>query len=574
MATTTKPPAVMKSSSMASLATLSSKDDSSQHDPSEVISSAKSSATQQTKEAATLTAATPRWSRPWRSMYWTWRSPLRKLSGGVQVDKGRDLELGVLSSQDTTLAPVHTHASSHDVVPHHDGHWEEGDEIYARFTPKRKILILITLSFCSFLAPISSTSILSAAPEVVETFKTTATIFNLSNAMYMIFMALSAFLYGPLGQTYGRKWPLTFAAATFTAFSIGSAVAPDFRTYFAMRLLTAFQGTAFLTLGQAVLGDIYAPVARAKMVSIFLMGVLVGPAIGPCIAGVIVTYSHWRAIFWLQSALAGVATIAMLAIVPETAHNMRKDDLEGLGRKEKTVQVLKWMNPITILKLFRHPHLCFVAIACGSLVFNMYSLLTPIRYVLNPRFGLKSPLDAGLFYLAPGFGYFFGTFFGGTYSSHVLKKWIAKRDGKRVPEDRLRASLIAMGVVIPSCMLLYGWAIEKQVGGIPLPVIVMFIQGVAQTICFPTLNTYCTEAMPERSSEVVNGNYFLRYCFAGLGSAFCLPAINKIGVGWFSTLSAGFLVAAALGVWATALWGAGWREGAADAKAEESETSE
>jgi len=61
----------------------------------------------------------------------------------------------------------------------------------------------------------------------------------------------------------------------------------------------------------------------------------------------------------------------------------------------------------------------------------------------------------------------------------------------RVPEDRLRSCLTAMGVVIPACMLIYGWSIEKEVGGIALPVIVMFIQGVAQLFCFPSLNTYC-----------------------------------------------------------------------------------
>lgn len=47
----------------------------------------------------------------------------------------------------------------------------------------------------------------------------------------------------------------------------------------------------------------------------------------------------------------------------------------------------------------------------------MYSLLTPIRYVLNPRFGLSSPLQGGLFYIAPGGGYLVGTFFGGRWVS-------------------------------------------------------------------------------------------------------------------------------------------------------------
>jgi hypothetical protein len=47
------------------------------------------------------------------------------------------------------------------------------------------------LSFCSFLAPVSSTTILSAVPEVAATYKSTGTILNLSNALYMLFMGLS-----------------------------------------------------------------------------------------------------------------------------------------------------------------------------------------------------------------------------------------------------------------------------------------------------------------------------------------------------------------------------------------------
>jgi MFS family permease len=144
-----------------------------------------------------------------------------------------------------------------------------------------------------------------------------------------------------------------------------------------------------------------------------------------------------------------------------------------------------------VLWLFRFPNLAVAGIASSALVWNMYSLLTPIRYVLNPRFELTTPLQSGLFYIAPGCGYLTGTFFGGRWADHVVKKWIRKRGGQRVPEDRLRSCLVALGVVIPACMLLYGWSIEKEVGGIPLPVIVMYIQGVAQLFCFPSLNTYC-----------------------------------------------------------------------------------
>lgn len=102
-----------------------------------------------------------------------------------------------------------------------------------------------------------------------------------------------------------------------------------------------------------------------------------------------------------------------------------------------------------MLFLFKYPNLIIIGLASSSLVWNMYSLLTPIRYVLNPRFGLTTPLQSGLFYIAPGIGYLSGTFFGGRWADRVVKKWIDKR-GERVAEDRLHSCLTAMGLVIPA----------------------------------------------------------------------------------------------------------------------------
>lgn len=264
-------------------------------------------------------------------------------------------------------------------------------------------------------------------------------------------------------------------------------------------------------------------------------------------------------IFWLQTALAGTATLLALFLLPETIHHRKSDDLAGLPLKLKLRTLWTMTNPARVVKLWRYPNLVAVAVPSSALVWNMYSLLTPIRYVLNPRFHLTSPIQSGLFYLAPGCGYIVGTFFGGRYADYTTKKWTRIRQ-ERVPEDRLRSALPFVGIVMPACMLLYGWSIDRAVGGIPLPVIVMFIQGVAQLFCFPSLNTYCLDVMQNQSAEVVAGNYMIRYLFAAVGTATVLPAVDRIGVGWFSTISAGFLVIGGLATASAIRWGRGWRD--------------
>lgn len=105
------------------------------------------------------------------------------------------------------LTPIPSHIHTQDApIQHYTSHIEIPDEIYDRLSHSRKIIIVALLSFCSFLAPISSTTILSAIPEVAATYNSTGTIINLSNALYMLAMGLSPMFFSPLIQVYGRRW--------------------------------------------------------------------------------------------------------------------------------------------------------------------------------------------------------------------------------------------------------------------------------------------------------------------------------------------------------------------------------
>ncbi|XXH03932.1 hypothetical protein Hte_010340 [Hypoxylon texense] len=433
------------------------------------------------------------------------------------------------------------------------------DEVYDRLPAHRKLIIVFLLSFCSFLAPVSSTTVLAATPEIAEEYATTGSIVNIVNALYMLFMGLSPMFWGPLSQVYGRRLITLITAVGFLICSVATALAPNLGAFFVFRLMTAFEGTSFILVGASVIGDMYRPTERGTATGWFLSGTLVGPALGPFIGGIIVTYTSWRAIFWLQTGLAGAAAAGSYLLLPETIYHKKIDDLAGYGGAAKARVLLAMIHPWRVVRLWEYPNLFLTGISSASLVWNMYSLLTPIRYVLNPRYRLTTPMQSGLFYLAPGCGYLLGTFVGGRYADFVVKKYIRKRGGVRVPEDRMYSALPFMGIVIPGCVLIYGWCVEKDAGGIPLTVVVLFLQGVAQLFCFPSLNTYCLDVMPGRGAEVIAGNYALRYLLACAGTAVVLPAIEGIGVGWFSTISALFVFGGAVCAYVSIRKGGQWR---------------
>jgi hypothetical protein len=132
---------------------------------------------------------------------------------GTDVEKGPALEaVQTHQNQGTSrenandaLDLVQSHISHQDLHASTATFREENAEQYLRFSPRRKVVILAILSFCSLLAPVSSTSIMSAVPEVAQTFNTTGSIINASNAVYMVFMGIAATVWGTLSQVWGRR---------------------------------------------------------------------------------------------------------------------------------------------------------------------------------------------------------------------------------------------------------------------------------------------------------------------------------------------------------------------------------
>ena len=225
--------------------------------------------------------------------------------------------------------------------------------------------------------------------------------------------------------------------------------------------------------------------------------------------------------------------------LPETSLETKHQIVLREARKDNPQKKFVFItyNPFRIMSALKYPNLSIDGFITISLISTMYSLLTPIRYAMDPRFDLTSPILSALFYLPPGLGYLVGSLFGGRLADYTVKKYI-KIKGRRVPEDRLRTILIPIGIVYPACMIIYGWSVEKEKGGIAVPVIFMFISGVAQTCIFPAANTYCVDSMPELGGDGIGSSYFSRYIAAAVASATCLRSIDNIGVGWSCTISA------------------------------------
>jgi hypothetical protein len=223
---------------------------------------------------------------------------------------------------------------------------------------------------------------------------------------------------------------------------------------------------------------------------------------GPCIAGIIVTFTSWRVILWLQVAMVGVGLILALLFIPAS-----KTDI-GFGHLNMPLREgVKQFNPLPVFRVMSFPNVFLTHLSCGLLSWSQYFLLAAPRQLLRSQFHLTSPLTTGLFYIAPGVGFLFGTIVGGRYSDMTVRKWIVKRNGLRLPQDRLNSGMVPFLVIVPGASLVYGWGLQcidftKLSGGLAYPMIFAFFTAAGLLAAFASLNTYCAGSLIPLDQDV------------------------------------------------------------------------
>jgi MFS family permease len=96
------------------------------------------------------------------------------------------------------------------------------------------------------------------------------------------------------------------------------------------------------SIGQTIIADIFDQRRRGTAVGFFMVGSVLGPAVGPLIGGIIVSFTTWRVIFWVQTGMVGMGLLLSFFFVPSIAQphqTIEKPSLKLWGKSQ--VEMLK-----------------------------------------------------------------------------------------------------------------------------------------------------------------------------------------------------------------------------------------
>ena len=124
-------------------------------------------------------------------------------------------------------------------------------------------------------------------------------------------VACGPLILSPLSEIYGRLYIYWGSNVAFLCFSFGCAFAPGFDSLIVFRFLAGCAGATAQTVGGGTIADLFIQVERGLPMSLYTLGPVIGPAIGPVGGGFLAQAKGWRWVFYLLIMLAGVTMVTL-----------------------------------------------------------------------------------------------------------------------------------------------------------------------------------------------------------------------------------------------------------------------
>src|SRR6476619_4796807 len=133
-------------------------------------------------------------------------------------------------------------------------------------------------------------------------------------------------------ERFGRKRYLTFSIVMFIAASILCGMATSLGQLVLFRLLQGAGGAALLSTAQATLRQIFPREEQGIVQSIFLLGVIVAPTLGPTLGGWITDNYQWHWCFFINIPIGIGSTFLVATFLKDPPEHRRKQgDVDWLG---------------------------------------------------------------------------------------------------------------------------------------------------------------------------------------------------------------------------------------------------
>src|SRR5438128_4455574 len=185
----------------------------------------------------------------------------------------------------------------------------------------RRNMVTICAMTATIMQALDTTIANVALPYMQGTLSASQDQINWVLTSYIVAAAIMTAPVGWVANRFGRKRIFIICSGGFTVASVMCGLAQDINQMVLFRLLQGVFGAALVPLSQAVMLDSYALHERAKAMSIWGMGVMLGPIMGPSLGAWLTESYSWHWVFFVNLPYGIVTVLGLMIFMDETKQN-------------------------------------------------------------------------------------------------------------------------------------------------------------------------------------------------------------------------------------------------------------
>ena len=190
------------------------------------------------------------------------------------------------------------------------------DRYFERYGPAYKWLATGTIMVATISVVLSTTIVNVAIPAVMGAFGISAVQAQWISTGFLAAMTATMLLADWTNRAFGMRLTMNAAMGVFLGGSILGGLAPNETVLTLARVVQGAAAGIVQPLAMIMLFKVFPPDKRGAAMGIYGVGVVLAPALGPWIGGVLMDAFDWRFVFYLGLPFAGVALLLANLFLP------------------------------------------------------------------------------------------------------------------------------------------------------------------------------------------------------------------------------------------------------------------
>jgi len=199
-----------------------------------------------------------------------------------------------------------------------------------KIAPSPKLVVGVVFVASMFMNIMDATVVNVALPTLSRYFSVPVASVSGVVTAYLVTLAVVMPVSGWVGDRFGARSVLLGSVGLFTAASALCGVATSLPELVAFRALQGIGGGLLIPVGMAMMFRAFPPAERIKANRLMTVPMLIAPALGPVIGGLLVDGLSWRWIFYVNLPVGAAALIFGALFLPRgSEHPAGSFDLPG-----------------------------------------------------------------------------------------------------------------------------------------------------------------------------------------------------------------------------------------------------